>query len=378
MRSRGGALERVEHDQQLHQVVVHRRARGLDHEDVLAADVLVDLDVNLSVGEARDIGVAQRHLERLGDLLGERTVRVPREELQLISHRSPLRALRAPCPVPLPRPSCLVPSKNHPRSTCDSMLILSGWGGRTRTSEYGIQSPAPCQLGHAPMNHPTYLTDACPALRSYCPHRPAHPAHASPDGARVVVRARDPEHGGPAPRHHRSQRARREERRLHSRDRRRHRLDHRLQIVREGRRHLPRAPTPQRRHHPPRPRRLRRPARRHPPVHVLGGQREIRIHQHQREPPVTGSGARRSPRPVASARPLPRKNGTSMPSRSASPCESLHGPPEAPQPIERPQRGGGVARSPAQSRRDRDLLVEPYPAPPRSPPPLHAGAAPPA
>jgi hypothetical protein len=26
----------------------------------------------------------------------------------------------------------------------------AGWGGRIRTFEYGIQSPAPYQLGHAP------------------------------------------------------------------------------------------------------------------------------------------------------------------------------------------------------------------------------------
>jgi hypothetical protein len=56
----GRALERVQHHEELHQVVVHRRAGGLDHEDVLAADVLVDLHVYLAVGKARDVGVAQR------------------------------------------------------------------------------------------------------------------------------------------------------------------------------------------------------------------------------------------------------------------------------------------------------------------------------
>src|SRR5207244_1564271 len=51
---------------------------------------------------------------RLLDRLGERAVRVAGQELQLIRHRR---------------------------------LVLScGWGGRIRTSEYGIQSPAPCRL----------------------------------------------------------------------------------------------------------------------------------------------------------------------------------------------------------------------------------------
>ena len=54
------ALERVDHDQQLHQVVVDRGAGGLHHEAVHAADVLVDLDVDLAVGEALDLGAAQR------------------------------------------------------------------------------------------------------------------------------------------------------------------------------------------------------------------------------------------------------------------------------------------------------------------------------
>ena len=42
-----GALERIDHDQQFHQVVVGRRAGGLHHEDVLAAHVLLDLDRRL-------------------------------------------------------------------------------------------------------------------------------------------------------------------------------------------------------------------------------------------------------------------------------------------------------------------------------------------
>ena len=37
----GGALQRVDHDEQLHEIVVHRGAGGLDHEHVAAADRLV-------------------------------------------------------------------------------------------------------------------------------------------------------------------------------------------------------------------------------------------------------------------------------------------------------------------------------------------------
>ena len=47
------ALERVDHDQQLHDVVVHRAARRLDDEDILPAHILQDLEVELAVAECR-------------------------------------------------------------------------------------------------------------------------------------------------------------------------------------------------------------------------------------------------------------------------------------------------------------------------------------
>ena len=59
---RRGALEGVEHDQQLHQVVVDRRAGGLDDEDVGAADVLVDLEEDLAVGEVVEGDLARREV----------------------------------------------------------------------------------------------------------------------------------------------------------------------------------------------------------------------------------------------------------------------------------------------------------------------------
>ena len=52
---RRGARKRVDADQQLHQIVVGRIAGRLDDEDVLAADVLLDDDEHLVVGEAADV-----------------------------------------------------------------------------------------------------------------------------------------------------------------------------------------------------------------------------------------------------------------------------------------------------------------------------------
>ena len=56
------APQRVDADQELHQIVVRRIAGRLDHEHVLAADVLVDLDEHFFVGEAAHARVGQRRL----------------------------------------------------------------------------------------------------------------------------------------------------------------------------------------------------------------------------------------------------------------------------------------------------------------------------
>src|SRR4026208_1275850 len=81
-------------------MIVHRRAGGLDHEDVLAADGTVDLHLDLAAGEPRDVRVTQRELERLGDLLRQRPVRIAREQLQLVSHDVSVAVVRPACADP--------------------------------------------------------------------------------------------------------------------------------------------------------------------------------------------------------------------------------------------------------------------------------------
>ena len=61
---------------QLHQVVVGRERGRLDHEDVLAADVLLDLDEDLHVGEALHLTLGRWHLQMGADRLRERPVAV--------------------------------------------------------------------------------------------------------------------------------------------------------------------------------------------------------------------------------------------------------------------------------------------------------------
>ena len=80
----GGAAERVLHDEQLHEVLVGGIAGGLDEEDVGAADVFEQLEVDFAVREALELGFAERHAEELADLFRERAVGGAGEDLEAL------------------------------------------------------------------------------------------------------------------------------------------------------------------------------------------------------------------------------------------------------------------------------------------------------
>src|ERR1700674_2355933 len=90
-----GAPQRVQNDEELHVVFRYRLAGRLDEEHVSAADAVGDLDVDLSVGEARDAHVIERLLQRVGDLRGEHGVGVASEKFERAGlPRRSLRRLR--------------------------------------------------------------------------------------------------------------------------------------------------------------------------------------------------------------------------------------------------------------------------------------------
>ena len=66
-RRRAGALERVDPEQQLHEVVVDRERGALDDEDVAAAHVLEHPDEQVAVAEAQGLALAERVAEVVGD-----------------------------------------------------------------------------------------------------------------------------------------------------------------------------------------------------------------------------------------------------------------------------------------------------------------------
>ena len=77
------AAERVDHDQHLDEVLIDRRASRLHQEHVGAADVLVDLERHLGIGEAAQTGLADGHAQELGDLTGQARMRTARKHLEI-------------------------------------------------------------------------------------------------------------------------------------------------------------------------------------------------------------------------------------------------------------------------------------------------------
>ena len=75
------APQRVDDDQQFHQVIVRRIRGRLDHEHVGAAHVLQDLDEDLHIGKAPDHGLGERGAQVGGDRFGEARIGVAGDEL---------------------------------------------------------------------------------------------------------------------------------------------------------------------------------------------------------------------------------------------------------------------------------------------------------
>jgi hypothetical protein len=88
--ARGGTFQRIDNDQQFHQMVVGGCRGRLDDEHVLAADVLLHLDENLVVREPADDASGKRRFEVAGDRLGEGAVAVACNQFHrsLLSHRA--------------------------------------------------------------------------------------------------------------------------------------------------------------------------------------------------------------------------------------------------------------------------------------------------
>ena len=77
-----GAMKRVDREQQLHQVVVDRRAGRLDDKTIRAPHVIENLYGGLFVGKPRNFQRSFFDLQNLADFFGKMTARGPAEDHQ--------------------------------------------------------------------------------------------------------------------------------------------------------------------------------------------------------------------------------------------------------------------------------------------------------
>ena len=119
-----GAFQCVNQHQQFDQVVVTRRAGGLHDEHVQRAHVLHHLHIHLAIAEAIDRSLAHRQAEAVHDFVCQFRIGVAGEQAEIIQRHD--REIG-----------------RSGRGLWRSGFGVNGWGGRIRTSEYRVQSPAP-------------------------------------------------------------------------------------------------------------------------------------------------------------------------------------------------------------------------------------------
>jgi len=81
----GGAAGGIHHDQQFHQVLVGGGAGGLNDEDIVSANVVLEFDEGFAVRKGSDGGLAKWDLDSGGDPLRQFAVGVAGKDLQLVS-----------------------------------------------------------------------------------------------------------------------------------------------------------------------------------------------------------------------------------------------------------------------------------------------------
>jgi hypothetical protein len=81
---RRSALERINHDQKLHQVLVYRIAGRLHHKYIHSAHVLQKLKVDFAVGKTLHLGLADLDADVLADQLSEPGIGCAAEQLEAL------------------------------------------------------------------------------------------------------------------------------------------------------------------------------------------------------------------------------------------------------------------------------------------------------
>ena len=76
-------LAGIDHDEELHEVVIDLPAAGLYDVHVLAPDTLPNLHIGLAIGELLGLDIGLIHSESVTDFLGEILMRVARKHFDV-------------------------------------------------------------------------------------------------------------------------------------------------------------------------------------------------------------------------------------------------------------------------------------------------------
>ncbi len=148
-------LERIDHDEQFHQVVIGRRASGLNDEHLAGAHVLLNLDGHFTVGEPPDIGLTEANAELFRNFLGKRRIGIAGEQdevRRIRCHGGVLRLFSAP-EVPELLFSPAEPAVCSAASETLSKIVAGEEG--LEPSNAGIKIRCLNQLGDSPTSFTT-------------------------------------------------------------------------------------------------------------------------------------------------------------------------------------------------------------------------------
>ena len=81
-------LDGIDHDEELHDPLVYRRARRLDDIDILATDAFGDFDLDILIRELDYFASSKLDLRAAADRFRKRDIGIPRKNLQLVIHGS--------------------------------------------------------------------------------------------------------------------------------------------------------------------------------------------------------------------------------------------------------------------------------------------------
>ena len=84
----GRPLARIRENQQLHEIVVHGKARRLNDKDVLSANALFDHHLNFTVVELSNECLAERDADTFSNILRQLGICIPRQDAHVVGRKT--------------------------------------------------------------------------------------------------------------------------------------------------------------------------------------------------------------------------------------------------------------------------------------------------